>query len=104
MFCQRLDLDSGKKIGVWKFSEGGCSCQRSDLDSGKKIGVLEIWEGVFCQRSDLDSEKKIGVLVIFGGAEVFLPIWSKISGSLACLCITDSLSHTRMWRLIKQLD
>ena len=75
---------------------GGCSCQRSDLDSGKKIGVLEIWEGVFCQRSDLDSGKKIGVLVIWGGgrAEVFLPIWSKISGSLACLCITDSLSHT----------
>ena len=25
---------------------------------------------------------------------VNLAIWSKISGSLACLCITDSLSHT----------
>ena len=25
---------------------------------------------------------------------MFCAIWSKISGSLACLCITDSLSHT----------
>ena len=25
---------------------------------------------------------------------VLLPIWSKNSGSLPCLCITDSLSHT----------
>ena len=38
VFCQRLDLDSGKKIGVWTFC-GGVFCQRSDLDSGKKIGV-----------------------------------------------------------------
>ena len=39
VFCQRLDLDSGKKIGVWKFGGGGLFCQRLDLDSGKKIGV-----------------------------------------------------------------
>ena len=38
MFCQRSGLDSGKKIGVWKF--GGVIYQRSDLDLGKKVGVL----------------------------------------------------------------
>ena len=38
MFYQRSDLDSGKKIRVWKFG-GGVFCQRLDLDSGKKIRV-----------------------------------------------------------------
>ena len=35
-----------------------------------------------------------GVLCTKSQNRVFLPIWSKNSGSLACLRITDSLSHT----------
>ena len=58
---------------------GGCVfCQGSDLDLGKKIRVLG-GGGVFCTKFQ---------------NRVFLPIWSKNSGSPACLCITDSLSHT----------
>ena len=50
----------GRKFEFGNFR--GVFCQRSDLDSRKKIGVWKFWgEGVFCQRSDLDSEKKIGV-------------------------------------------
>ena len=42
-----------------------------------------------------------------GGGGVF---WTKfqnrgeLSNSLACLCITDSLSHTTMWRLTKHAE
>ena len=35
-----------------------------------------------------------GVFCTFFQNRVFLPISSKNSGSLACLCITDSFSHT----------
>ena len=165
------DLDSGKKIGVWKFFwgegilpkvrfgpgeekrsleiflGGGVFCQMSDLDSGKKIGVWKFWEGGilsnvrFALREENWSleiwgggilpkvrfglreekwsleileggilpnfrfglrEEKLKFGNILGGGvfcttfqnRVFLPIWSKNSGSPACLCITDSLSHT----------
>ena len=57
---------------------------------------------MFWVRSDLDSRKKMRVFNFQGGdvlepnsrTGVLLRIWSKISGSLACLCIIDSLSHT----------
>ena len=39
---------------------GGVFCQRSDLDLGKKIRVWKFW-GVFCQKSDSNLGKKIGV-------------------------------------------
>ena len=54
-------------------------------------------------RLDLDSEGKVNLRGVGGWGVVWnqnsrtgvlLRIWSKISGSLACLCITDSLSHT----------
>ena len=47
VFCQRSDLNSGKKIGVWKFLGGGF-CQRSDLNFGKKIGVRKFGGGGGC--------------------------------------------------------
>ena len=57
---------------------------------------------VFWDRLVLNSEEKVRLLKWRGGGcsgpksqnRVFLPILSKNSGSLACLCITDSLSHT----------
>ena len=41
-------------------------------------------------------EKVIGEGVFWTKLQnrMFLPIWSKNSGSLACLCITDSLLNT----------
>ena len=42
-----------------------------------------------------------GVLEPNSRTGVFWRIWSKISGSLACLCITDSLSHTTYVGLVK---
>ena len=35
---------------------------------------------------------------------VFCAIWSKISGSLACLCITDSLSHVETKKVLKWIQ
>ena len=55
---------------------------------------------MFWVRSDLDSGKNFnfggggGVLEPNSRTGVLLRIWLKKSGSLACLCITDSLSHT----------
>ena len=99
VFCQRSDLDSGKKIGVWKF--GGVFCQRSDLDSGKKIGVCKFGGGCSANGQIWTQGTKLefgnwggGVFSTKFQNRVFLPIWSKNSGSQACLCITDSLSHT----------
>ena len=57
----------------------------SDLDSGKNF----IWGG--------------GVLEPNPRTGVFWGIWSKIYGSLACWCITDSLSHTTYVETKKQL-
>ena len=59
VFCQRSDLDSGKKIGVWKLG-GGCSAKGQIWTQGRKLEFGNLG-GVFCQRSDLDSGKKIGV-------------------------------------------
>ena len=58
VFCQRSDLDSWKKIAVWKFGGGVLPKVGFGLGEG----------GVFCPRSDLDSGKKIGVWNFFGGA------------------------------------
>ena len=75
---------------------GGGFWVRSDLDSAKKIRVLNL--GGFLVRSVLESGKNFnfggGVLEPNLRTGVFWRIWSNISGSLACLCITDSLSHT----------
>ena len=57
--------------------EGGCSA-KSKLKGQRKI-CLNF--NFFVFRTKFQNR-------------VFLPIWSKNSGSLACLCITDSLSHT----------
>ena len=59
------------EIGVWKFL-GGCSGKGSDLDSGRKIGVWKFFlRGVFWERSDLDSGEKIGVWnSVLGGMAV----------------------------------
>ena len=95
-------LTQGRKL-EFEILGGGLFLLKVGFGLGEEIGVWKFGRGVL-PKVRFGLEKKIGVLVIFlGGAEVFLPIWSKISGSLACLCITDSLSHTT-WRLIKQLD
>ena len=59
---------------------------RSDLDSGKKIRVFNGGGGVL-------DKVGLGLWEPNSRTGVLLRIWSKISGSLACLCITDSLSH-----------
>ena len=92
-------MDSGKKIRVFNFGGRGEEVLwvRSVLDSRKKIRVFNfLGGGVFWVRSDLDSGKNFnlggeGVLEPNFRTGVLLRIWSKISGSLACLCITDSL-------------
>ena len=62
VFCQRSDLESGKKIGVRKLGGGVLPKVRYEL--GEENWSLEILGGgvcVFCQGSDLESGKKIGV-------------------------------------------
>ena len=49
------------------------------------LSKFQLWEGGGGGRLCSEPNSRIGV---------FCAIWSKISGSLACLCITDSLSHT----------
>ena len=99
VFWVSSDFNSGKKVRVFLF-RGGVFWVSSDLNSGKKVRVFHFQWGVFWVRSDLDSENNFN----FGGGGVLwnqileqgcsTEIWSKISGSLAGCCITDSLSHT----------
>ena len=82
---------------------GGVFWVRSDLNSAKKISFQFSGGGVFWVRSDLDCGKNFN-FGGWGGAGVF---WNQIPEqgcpgefgqkfleALACLCITDSLSHT----------
>ena len=73
----------------------------SDLNSGKKVRVFHFPGGLFWVSSYLDSGNNFNFFFWGGGVlepnsrtGVFWRIWSKISGSLAGWCITDSLSHT----------
>ena len=74
----------------------------SDLESGKKIRVLKLGgvlesqtqSAKICLNFNFRGWGWEGVLEPDLSLGVNLAIWSKISGSLACLCITDSLSHT----------
>ena len=53
----------------------------------------ENWGGSVLESQNPKCQDLPKFQLIFGRG-VFWRIWSKISGSLACLCITDSLSHT----------
>ena len=66
VFCQRLDLESGRKLEFGNLGWGGILPKvRFGLREEKKS--LEILEGVFCHRLDSDTGKKIGVWKLGGG-------------------------------------
>ena len=99
VFCQRSDLDSGKKIGVWKW--GGGVLPKVRFGIGEENWSLEILGGGCSAKGQIWTwGRKLeffwggGVFCTKFQNRVFLPIWSKNSGSPACLCITGSLSHT----------
>ena len=76
-----MDLDLGKKIGVWKFWGGVLGKVRFGLR--EKNWSLEILgEGVFWERSDLDLGKKIGVWKFFLGRGVL-----KVKTQSAKICL-----------------
>ena len=86
-------------ISIFHLGEGVfLGSQNSKCQDLPKFQFSGGGEGYSCQ--DLPKFQS-GVLWGGGGGNrqvknrVFLAIWSKNSGSLACLCITDRLSHTR---------
>ena len=101
LFWVRSDLESRKKVRVFNFLGWGLFWVRSDLESRKKVRVFNLGGGGVLGKVRLGLWEEFHFWVGRGGCSgtksqntrVFWGIWSKISGSLACWCITDSLSH-----------
>ena len=77
MFWVRSDLESRKKVRVFNFFGGGGVLGKVKLGLWEEFHFWEVCSGTKSQNT-----------------RVFWGIYSKISGSLACWCITVSLSHT----------